>query len=101
MAILLCEAAAVSADIPVRVILPSGLALAVFQVDDAFYVTDDRCTHGNASLSDGFVEDGEVECPFHQGRFDIKTGKATGSPCVHPLKTHAAFVEGGRIYIDG
>ena len=65
---------------PVRVEVEGLPPLAVFQLDDGFYVTDDTCTHGEASLCEGFVEGDEIECPWHSGRFCIKDGKATALP---------------------
>lgn len=95
----LCDAAAVAADAPFRAEV-KGAAYAVFLVDGAFYVTQDQCTHGPGSLADGFVEGCEIECPFHQGRFDIRTGAPTAAPCTEPLRTWAARVVDGRVCID-
>jgi nitrite reductase/ring-hydroxylating ferredoxin subunit len=78
-----------------------GLVLAVFNLDGAFYVTDDTCTHGPGSLSEGFVEGDEVECDFHNGKFNIKTGAVVAPPCMIPIKTYPAVVEDGRVWIDG
>ncbi|MGE8624956.1 non-heme iron oxygenase ferredoxin subunit [Acinetobacter schindleri] len=74
--------------------------LAVFHLEDGgFYVTDDTCTHGDASLADGEVDGCEVECPFHAGAFDIKTGEPCGAPCSIPLKTYTSFVRDGQVYL--
>ncbi len=58
------------------------LTLAVFNVEGEFFVTDDHCTHGPGSLSEGFVEGDVVECNFHGGQFNIKTGAVVGPPCM-------------------
>src|SRR5262245_40360246 len=76
------------------------LALAVFNVDGAFYVTDDACTHGPGSLSEGYVEGDIVECNFHNGQFNIKTGEVVAPPCMVPVKTYPAVVEDGKVFID-
>ena len=52
-----------------------GLTLAVFNLDGQFYVTDDACTHGPGSLSEGEIFDDIIECNFHQGQFCIRTGE--------------------------
>jgi nitrite reductase/ring-hydroxylating ferredoxin subunit len=78
----------------------AGLVLAVFNVEGTFYVTDDACTHGPGQLSEGFIEGHVVECNFHQGLFDIRTGAVVAPPCIVPVKTYPASVEAGRIYID-
>jgi nitrite reductase/ring-hydroxylating ferredoxin subunit len=76
------------------------LALAVFNVDGEYYVTDDLCTHGPGSLSEGYIEDDVVECNFHNGQFNIKTGEVVSPPCMIPVKTYKTFVENGRVFIE-
>jgi nitrite reductase/ring-hydroxylating ferredoxin subunit len=76
-----------------------GLVLAVYHVEGAFYVTDDACTHGPGSLSEGFLEGHVIECDFHAGCFDIRTGAVVEPPCMVPIKTYAVVVENGRVLI--
>ena len=78
----------------------NGLILAVFNVNDAFYVTDDTCTHGPGSLSDGYITDDIVECDFHNGAFNIRTGEVVAPPCIIPLRTYKTIVEDGKVYIE-
>lgn len=82
-----------------RVELAGRPPIAIYQVDGCFYATDDTCTHGTASLSEGEVEDGQIICPFHAGAFDIRTGEPTLRPCVKALRTHQVLVEDGVIYL--
>ena len=84
----------------VRKVDAAGLSLAVYNLDGAFFVTDDACTHGPGSLSEGFVDGDVVECNFHQGRFDIRTGAVVGPPCMVPVKTYRTIAENGRVYIE-
>ena len=58
------------------------------------------CTHATGLLADGWVEDGEIECPLHQARFDIRTGKALCEPATEDLRTYPVKVEGGDVLID-
>jgi len=76
------------------------LVLAVFNVDGEFYVIDDTCTHGPGSLSEGYIEDDVVECNFHNGQFNIKTGEVVSPPCMIPIKTYAVSVVGDRVTIE-
>ena len=76
------------------------LVLAVFNVDGEYYVTDDLCTHGPGSLSEGYIEDDVVECNFHNGQFNIKTGEVVLPPCMIPVKTYKTLVENGRVFIE-
>jgi len=75
------------------------LAIAVYRAEGKFYATQDLCTHEHAYLSDGIVVDCVVECPFHQGRFDIRSGKALGPPVIEPLETYPIKVVDGRLYV--
>jgi len=76
------------------------LVVAVFNLDGRFYVTDDACTHGPGSLSEGFIEDDVVECNFHNGQFNIRTGEVVSPPCMLPVRTYPTVVEDGSIYIE-
>ena len=78
----------------------AGLALAVFNVDGAFHVTDDACTHGPGSLSEGYLEGHVIECNFHQGAFNVCTGEVVKPPCFVPVKTYKAVVEDGIVYVE-
>lgn len=78
-----------------------GREIALYRLGDDVFATDATCTHGNASLCGGFVEpDGTIECPLHQGRFDIRTGRALCEPLERDLRTHAVRQEGGRIWLQ-
>lgn len=95
----LCAVSDVSEDMPARVEIGDS-AVAVFQLGDQYFVTADECTHGPGLMSDGYVEGCEIECPFHQGRFDLRTGVPTAPPCEIPLRVWTPVVEDGAIFID-
>lgn len=76
------------------------LLLAVFNVDGKFYVTDDTCTHGPGSLSEGPLEGEVVECDFHNGKFNVRTGEVCASPCMIPLKTYPVTIDGDTVTIE-
>jgi len=78
----------------------AGLALAVYNIAGQFYVTDDSCTHGPGSLSEGWIEGHVVECNFHGGQFDIRTGEIVNPPCLIPLKTYDPVVQDGMVFIN-
>ena len=90
-------------DVPVgevRKVETADLTLAVYNVDGAFYVTDDNCTHGPGSMSEGFLECDVIECNFHQGKFNVITGEVVAPPCMIPLKTYKTVVEDGVVFIE-
>jgi 3-phenylpropionate/trans-cinnamate dioxygenase ferredoxin component len=74
--------------------------IAVFNVDGDLYAIDDTCTHQDASLSDGWVEDCRVECPLHAASFDLRTGLPCGPPAKQPVRTYPVQVEDGIIYVE-
>ena len=76
------------------------LVLAVFNVGGEFYVIDDTCTHGPGSLSEGYIEDDVVECNFHNGQFNIRTGEVVSPPCMIPIKTYPVTVGDGKVTIE-
>ena len=90
--IALCRTAEVAKGCAIRV-EKGALALAVFNLDGAFHVTDDACTHGPGSLSEGSICGDVVECDFHNGAFNIKTGAVVQPPCMVPIKTYRTVVD--------
>ena len=89
--------------------LPEGEALrldtspviALFNVGGELYAINDRCSLGNASMSEGYLEeDATVECPLHAASFCLKTGKALCLPATDPLTTYAVYVDGSDVFVD-
>ena len=81
--------------------LPDGRAIAIYRVGEQFYATDDRCTHGEVSLTEEGTLDGcIVECSFHFGSFNVTTGAAVAMPCEVALKTYTVRVEDGVIHVE-
>jgi len=76
-----------------------GREVALFRIGDAVFATDAFCTHGQARLCEGFIEGHEVECPLHQGRFDLRSGAATCAPATQALKTLPVRIDGGRVWL--
>jgi len=75
-------------------------AYALFRLEEEIYALDDICSHEYSRLSEGDVFRGQVACPKHGSRFDIKTGKVTGFPATKPVHTYPVKVEDGEIYIE-
>ncbi len=76
------------------------LQLALFRSAGAFHVTDNVCTHQYALLSEGYVEDGCVECPLHQARFDLRSGQALCAPASQPIRVYPVRVEGADVLVQ-
>jgi nitrite reductase/ring-hydroxylating ferredoxin subunit len=97
--LVLCNTADVAVGSAIKV-ERDGLELAVFNIDGDFYVTDDQCTHGPGSLSEGYIDGDVVECNFHQGQFNIRTGEVVLPPCFVPVKTYPVVVADGKVVIE-
>lgn len=76
------------------------LVLAVYNVNDQIYVTDDQCTHGPGSLSEGFLDRYEIECDFHNGKFDVRTGEVVAPPCMTPVRTYKVSIVDNNVMIE-
>ena len=72
----------------------------IYNIKDCFFATDGMCTHEDVHLEDGLVTDNEIECPMHQGIFNIKTGKVIQDPPCDDLRTYPIKVENNKIYIQ-
>ena len=73
---------------------------AVYDTPSGFYATLAQCTHNGAALCDGYFDGHTIECPLHQGCFDVRTGEATGAPATRALKTFPVRSRDGWIELD-
>jgi len=95
----LCEATEVAPGCAIRA-EAGGRAYAVYNIGGVFYASQDECTHGPGYLSEGYMLDDEIECPFHQGRFHVPTGRATCAPATEPIKVWKVSLSDGKVCID-
>ncbi len=77
----------------------AGKEIALYEVEGEIFATDNLCTHGAARMSDGFLEGREIECPLHQGRFDVCTGKAMCAPLTEDIRTYPVRIENMRVML--
>lgn len=92
------------ADIPVgevRTVRLSGTApISIFHTEQGLFAIDDTCTHQDASLADGWVEDCTVECPLHESCFDLRTGAVSGPPAKIAVRTHRVGVIADDVWLE-
>lgn len=81
-------------------VVVAGKHIALYKVEGAFFATSSICTHQQISLCDGFLEGYEIECPMHQGRFDIRNGRALCAPVTTDLPVYSTKVEAGQILVE-
>ena len=96
----LCRIDALEEGEPLRVEIEGRPPLAVYRVDGEYFVSDDTCSHGEASLSEGTLDGPEIECPWHSGKFCLRTGVALNFPAVTPIRVYPAIVKDGEIFIQ-
>lgn len=78
----------------------AGKDVALYKVEGQVYATDNLCTHGHARLCDGFLDGFEIECPLHQGKFDIRDGRPACQPVTEAVRTYPVKIENGRVFVD-
>ncbi|MES2946514.1 MAG: non-heme iron oxygenase ferredoxin subunit [Pseudomonadota bacterium] len=77
-----------------------GRDIALYKVEGSIYATDNICTHGLARLCEGFLLGHEIECPRHQGRFDIRDGRGTCEPITIAVRCYPVRIEAGRVLLQ-
>jgi 3-phenylpropionate/trans-cinnamate dioxygenase ferredoxin subunit len=73
--------------------------IALFRDGDEVFALDDTCTHSLASLAEGYVSGGNVECPLHAAEFCLRDGKALCLPATIDVKTHAVEIRDGDVFL--
>ncbi len=76
-----------------------GRAIVLFNVGGEYHAIDDVCTHDGGPLAEGELTDGEIQCPRHGARFDLKTGRPLCMPAIEPVTVHAIEVRGDDLYV--
>ena len=99
-AIKVCAETDLEVGAAVRVVI-DGLPIALVR-DSAgdIHAIGDTCTHGDISLSEGFVEDDTLECWAHGSKFSLRTGKPITLPAYEPVPVYTVTIEGGEVFID-
>ena len=81
-------------------VVVNGRDIAVYAVGGDVYATDNICTHGQARLCDGFLDGHEIECPLHQGKFDVRDGTPLCDPVTEAIRSYPVKIDGERVYLQ-
>lgn len=73
--------------------------LALYKLEDEVFATDNSCSHEYSPLCEGIIMDGNVYCPKHGSRFNIRTGAVIDLPATAPIKTYKVKIENEEIYV--
>lgn len=77
-----------------------GIMVVVVNLGDAYYCVEDVCTHDGGPLGEGKLDDGQIICPRHGARFDVRTGDALTLPAFEPVATYQVKVENGDLLVE-
>jgi 3-phenylpropionate/trans-cinnamate dioxygenase ferredoxin subunit len=75
------------------------LQIGLYKIGEEYFATSAWCSHQRAIIVHGDIVDGQIECPLHAARFDLKTGKNLCLPAVRPIARYDVKVENGKIFI--
>lgn len=84
---------------PLRVVV-DGRPVCLVRTGDVVHAVHDICTHAKASMADGFVDDGVIECPRHGATFRLSDGEALTPPATRPLPLFTVALRDGRVLVD-
>ena len=73
--------------------------IAVYDTSSGIYASMALCNHGGADLCDGYFDNHIIECPLHQGAFDVRDGKAVSAPATRPMKTFETRIDNEMLQI--
>ena len=73
--------------------------ISLYKINGRIYATANICSHEEALLSEGYIDDDEIVCPIHQARFHIPTGRVLCAPATEDIATYPVRVEGGRVLL--
>jgi len=81
-------------------VVVDGHDIALYSVEGEIFATGNICTHGDGRLCDGFLEGHEIECPLHQGKFDVRNGQPMCTPVIEAIRSYPVKIEGGRVFLS-
>jgi len=83
-----------------HVMVINDTTIAIFNIDGEIFAIEDCCTHQGLPLSDGYVGQGQITCPFHGAQFCLKTGAALSPPAFEKLNTFESRIENNMIQLN-
>ena len=83
-----------------KIVEMDGQDVVVANVNGQFFAFANDCTHRGGPLGEGILMDEIVECPFHGGQFNVRTGEVVAAPPSEPVPTFAVRVEGDDISVE-
>jgi 3-phenylpropionate/trans-cinnamate dioxygenase ferredoxin component len=82
-----------------KAVVVEGTPVALYNVNGEFFATCDTCSHEEASLAEGWLDDDVVTCPSHGAEFNVRTGEVLALPATEPIATYPVHVEGDDVFV--
>ena len=95
-----CSTAELSPSAALRVVVEGKPIAVVMDSAGVVHALGDTCTHGDISLSEGFVEDDTLECWAHGSKFELSSGKPLTLPAYEPVPVYPVTVVDGEVFVD-
>ncbi|MGB4136096.1 MAG: non-heme iron oxygenase ferredoxin subunit [Microbacterium sp.] len=95
-----CALSELEQDTPLRVVLDDRPIAVVLDSAGVVHAIGDTCTHGDISLSEGFVEGETLECWAHGSQFSLVTGQPLNLPAFEPVPVYTVTIDGDDVLID-
>ncbi len=77
-----------------------GQEIAIANLNGEFVAFQNECTHRGGPLGEGILMGDVVECPFHAGQFNVRTGEVVSPPPAEPIPTYPVQIEGDDIKVE-
>ena len=100
MAIKICAVEDIKKGRAIRVKLGEQAIAIVRTPNGDVKAINDKCSHGEVSLSEGFVDDETIECWAHGAKFSLESGAALTLPAFEPVEVYPIIIENDTIYLD-
>ncbi len=73
--------------------------IAVYDTPSGVYASLALCNHGGADLCDGYFDGHVIECPLHQGAFDVRDGKPVSAPATRAMRVFETRIIDGMVQV--
>ena len=100
MAVRICAVEDIKKGKAIRVKIGEDAIAIIRTKADQIYALDDKCSHGEISLSEGFVDNETIECWAHGAKFSLETGEALTLPAYEPVAKYEVIIDNGDIFLE-
>lgn len=100
MAIRICAVEDIKPGKAIRVKIGENAVAVVRTKSGEVRALDDKCSHGEISLSEGFIDNETIECWAHGAKFSLETGAALTLPAFEPVAVYEVIIENGDIFLE-